>query len=101
MKKIKYIRELEKINGIYSVIELEKPLMSVSDLESNKNLLTVYVESKFSEDNKNHITKKLYKTTAGFYIYWERPIELYFLSVYYKPEKMQEILIFLRQLNKK
>jgi hypothetical protein len=76
-------------------------LRSVSDLESNKNLETVYVESKFSEDSKNHTTKKLYKTTGGFYIYWERPIDMYFLSVYYKPEKIQEILIFLRQLNKK
>ena len=101
MKKPEYIENLEKIEGIYSVIELETPLKSINILESNKNLETVYVESKFSEGNKNIINKKLYKTIGGFYIYWEKGVDMYFLSVYSKPEKIQEILIFLRQLNKK
>jgi hypothetical protein len=101
MKKPEYIENLEKINGIYSVTEMDVLLESINILDTNKNITTVYVESNFSNDNKNIITKKIYKTTGGFYIYWEKGIEWYFLSVYYKPEKMQEILIFLRQLNKK
>jgi hypothetical protein len=103
MIKPEYIENLEKIEGIYSVIEMETPLKSITVLDSNKNLETVYVESKFSEDNKNIINKKLYKTTGEFYICWEKGkgIDMYYLSVYYKPEKIQQILIFLRQLNKK
>ena len=101
MIKPEYIENLEKIDGIYSVIEMETPLKSITALDSNKNLETVYVESMFSEDNKNIINKKLYKTTGEFYICWEKFTDMYFLSVYFKPEKIQQILIFLRQLNKK
>ena len=83
MTEVKYIKELEKTDGSYSVITLEKWLDDITFLESNKNLEAVYTESLFTEDNKNSINKKIYKTSGDFYIYVEKGSFMYFLSIFY------------------
>lgn len=101
MRKPDYIKELEKNNGIFSETRLSYTLNDITKLDSNKNLVTVYVENVVSEENEVYTAAKLYKTTGGFYIYWEKVLSQYFISVYHKPEKSKEILIFLLSLNKK
>lgn len=101
MEKPDYIKEIEKVEGILSETKLDIPIEDISKLDLNKNLEVVYVENLFSEDNQLSTVAKLYKTPAGFYIYCKKIIFNYCISVYHKPEKVKEILIFLRQINKK
>lgn len=101
MIKPDYIKDLEKVDGVYSETRLYLPLEDVSKLESNKNLETVYSENIFSEVEGFYSVSKIYRTTGGFYIYWKKILSQYLVCVYHKPEKSKEILIFLLSLNKK
>lgn len=102
MSKPEYIKKIENTEGILSVVKLRDSVESVSKIDNNKNLTLVYVESEFY-DNRPKFNSKLYKTSTGFYIYWKRhsAVDKYEIEIYHKPENMNEVTIFLSQLNKK
>lgn len=102
MNKPEYIKKIENTEGILSVVTLKNPIESTSKIDSNKNLTLVYMEAEF-HDRSPKFNLKLYKTLTGFYIYWKRHpvVDKYEIEIYHKPENINEVTIFLSQLNKK
>jgi len=101
MNKPEYIKKIEEKEGILSTFEVYNTVDSTTKIDNNKNLTLVVSECKLI-DNKPEYDSKLYKTSTGFYIYWIRTIvDTYKIVVYHRPENINEVIIFLTQLNKK
>jgi hypothetical protein len=102
MNKPEYIKKIENTEGVLSVVILRDSIESVSKIDKNKNLTLVYMESEF-HDNRPKFKSKLYKTSTGFYIYWKQHpvVDKFEIEIYHKPENINEVTIFLSQLNKK
>lgn len=102
MKKHKVIRKLEKEQGIfYSEVKILTPLESVDKIENSKSLEIVCGFSEF-ENRTLLFRNKLYKTSSGLYIYWEKNIasDTYNVTIYHKYEQLSEVLIYIKQLTK-
>jgi hypothetical protein len=101
MTKPDYIKNVEEKEGFLSTFELYSTMPSTTKIDNNKNLILVVSECKFI-DNKPQYDSKLYKTSTGFYIYWRRTVmDEFKIVVYHRPENINEVIIFLTQLNKK
>jgi hypothetical protein len=105
MNKVEYIKRIEDTEGIFSILTVVSLVDSTNKIDNNKNLELVYMETEFI-NNKPNFKSKLYKTSTGFYIYWKRHlstdnINKFEITIYHKPENINEIIIFLSQLNKK
>lgn len=101
MTKPDYIKNIEEKEGTLSTFEVFDTFESTSKIDNNKNLILVVSECLFI-DNKPKYNSKLYKTSTGFYIYWNRTVmDEFKVVVYHKPENINEVIIFLTQLNKK
>jgi hypothetical protein len=101
MKKHKVIRKLEKEKGIfYSEVKILTPINSVDKIENSKSLEIVCGFSEF-ENRTLLFRNKLYKTSSGLYIYWEkRNDNSYDITIYHKYEQLSEVVIYVTQLTK-
>lgn len=102
MNKIDYIKNLENNDLIFSVLKSSHLLNTTEKLDKNPNLKLVYTESKF-EEGKVTYDCKLYKSDIGFYIHSKKEkfeIPKYELTIYHLPTQLNEIIIFLKFLNK-
>lgn len=107
MNKPEYIKNLEVENkDVFSVVShdvlIDKKI--IESLDKNKNLKIVHLDADFTSGNLRY-NSKLYKTSSEFYIYCKSHLgtgwDKFEVSIYHKPEKLNEVLIFLKQLNKK
>lgn len=102
MNKIEYIKKLEDKDLTFSVLKSSYLLDGTEKLDKNPNLKLVYTESNFDKD-KIIYDSKLYKSDRGFYIllkYLQLEIPKYELTIYHLPTQLNEIIIFLKFLNK-
>lgn len=104
IKKPNYIKKIELEEGVLSIMENGVLLNSVDKIEKNKNIQLLETDSYFQKD-KLIYNSKLYKSQAGFYIYWKRHLtqdihDKYELYIFHKPENINEIIIFLKIINK-
>lgn len=110
MTKPDLIKNNENIEGTFSVLRCVTELEDFKKFDSNKNLEVIFSESDF-ENQKIVYKTKLYKSISGFYIYCGKvtvppfgiPNQKYNIeiNIYHKPQQINEINIFLLQLNKK
>ena len=102
MVKPDYILDIEKTEGIFSVME-----MGVFD----KNLYNFFKDRKnsvvYSEiNNKQGVlvwTEVIYKTAQSFYINIsnnKNDIDKWSMTIYYKPEQLSELIVYTNQLLK-
>ncbi len=101
MKLSRYIKNIEKKNEcVYSKVHNIYGPAHIKKIEENKNLTLIFGNSEF-RDRKINFNDKLYVTNSGFYIYWKLMDDNNFsLTIYYKIEQLQEVMIYLLQLNK-
>lgn len=102
MNKIEYIKKLEDKDLIFSVLETSYLLNNTEKLDKNSNLKLVYTESNFRNGNLDY-DSKLFKSEIGFYIHVKKlksEILKYELTIYHIPTQLNEIIIFLKFLNK-
>jgi hypothetical protein len=101
MNKPEYIKNLEKTTDYFSVLNIGEFLISGDSInETNYDL--VYTCSSYLND-KIVWKQKILKTKHGFYLYLKRH-DLYKdsleIDVYHKPEQLNELIIFIKQLVK-
>lgn len=102
MNKIEYITKIENNDLIFSVLQSSYLLNSTEKLDKNPNLKLVHTESNF-DSGKVTYDSKLYKSDTGFYIHLKKEkleILKYELTIYHLPTQLNEIIIFLKFLNK-
>jgi hypothetical protein len=106
MDKIEFIKKLETENLVFSVLENHILLQTfqVDKLDKNPNLKLVYGEAEFVQ-NKVDYKCKLFLSSNGFYIYVKKHlttegISKYELTIYHLPDQINEIIIFLKFINK-
>lgn len=102
MNKIEYIKKIEDKDLIFSVLETSYSLNTIEKLDKNSNLKLVYTESNFRDGNLEY-DSKLFKSEIGFYIYVKKiktEILKYELTIYHLPSQLNEIIIFLKYINK-
>ena len=95
--KPKYICNLETEDTIYSSTELKFFTIDPIEYFKNKKITPVHSES-FFEDRIEYINIT-YKTAQGFYIYCEKNEE-WIVSIYYRQEQQNELILFINQLKK-
>lgn len=107
MNKPDYIKKVEEeTKEFFSVVHSDE-LIETSKLTSwdkNKNLTVAYMDTEFTLGVLKY-NSKIYKTSSGFYIYCRTHLGTGWdnmeVSVYHKPENINEVIIFLKQINKK
>lgn len=110
MTKPDFIKNIENKEETFSVIRCVTELEDFKKFDLNKNLELLYSESDF-EGQKMIYKNKLYKSISDFYIFCSKvtvppfgiPNQKYNIeiNIYHKPHQINEINIFLLQLNKK
>jgi hypothetical protein len=104
MEKPYYILQVEtESKEIFSVMGSEVLLheSTINYLDKSKNTTTVFTESILVDKGVKY-KSKIYKTSSGFYIYCKSISgdDKFEASVYHRPENLNEVIIFLKQLNK-
>jgi hypothetical protein len=106
MNKIEFIKKIETEDLIFSVLDNQLLLetFQVDKLNKNPNLKLVYCESEFVQ-NKIDYKCKLFSSSIGFYVYVKKHltnegISKYELTIYHLPNQINEIIIFLKFINK-
>jgi hypothetical protein len=107
MNKPECIKKIEDENKeMFSVVNLDELIDKkvVDSLDKNKNLTIVHMDADFTLGTLKY-NSKLYKTSNGIYIYCKSHLGIGWdnkeVSVYHKPENINEVIIFLKQLIKK
>jgi hypothetical protein len=104
MNKIEFIKKIETDNLIFSVLKNSSLIDNPEKLDKNPNLKLIFTESDFS-NNKIVYNSKLFSSSRGFYVFLKRltldeGISKYELTIYHLPEQINEIIIFLKFINK-
>lgn len=100
--KPKYIEKLEEKIGIFSVVKFNYFDGKSSDFFKNKKFKIVYSESIPDDVTILKYKKIVYETEQKFYLYVENGVseDVWFLTIYYQPEQLNELKFFVNQLNK-
>jgi hypothetical protein len=101
MNKPEYIKKLETVEKIYSKLSVGEIRLSGGTIDETF-YTTVFVNSIFEKNNVVWIEKTL-QTKHGFFLHLKRD-ELYKdiirVDIYYYPEQINELTIFVRQFIK-
>lgn len=101
MKTPKYIEKIEEGDGIMSLMEIHSIREDII-VFLDKKLLRVW-ERGFSDRNNKIIWEDvIYKTNQKFFIHVSTPLLMGApsMTIYYKSEQLNELKIFINQLNK-
>ena len=101
METPKYIKRIEESDGIMSLMEVHSIREDIVDFLDKK--LTRVWEIGFSDrDNKIFWEDVIYKTNQKFFIHISTPLLMAepSMTIYYKSEQLNELKIFINQLNK-
>lgn len=102
MKKPKLIKNIEKTSGVFSYMEMGIFTKDLQSFFKDKNADVVYSET----TNKYGVliwNEVIYKTAQPFYIHishLKNDIDKWSMNIYYKPEQLNELLIYTNQLLK-
>jgi len=101
-KKPEYIVKKENESEIFSVVKFEYFDGKSSDFFKNKKFKIVYLESMTDNVSILKHQKIIYETEQKFYLYVENgdSQDVWFLTIYYQPEQLNELRFFINQLNK-
>lgn len=95
--KPEYILDIEKTEGILSVVEFSH-FDETKYEQALKKMPIVYDNSMYDENTKKMIRiERIFKTAQSFYIYINGANNFY---IYYKPTMLEELKFFINQLNK-
>lgn len=103
MNTPKYIKNLEKDGGVYSVLNALSVPKEIEGYLDKMKTTVVYSVSKIDYNNTSiKYNEKIYKTAQGFYIYLSlREVGTHAgLTIYYKQEQQNEMSLFVGQLLK-
>jgi hypothetical protein len=103
MKKPKYIKEIEKTEGVYSVMSFHVFRNQISDYFDEKNIEKVYENSEILIDGSAKWVEIIYKTVHPFYLYVKNnsnDLPEWYITIYYKPTQLNELVVFIRQVLK-
>lgn len=99
MLKPEYIIEVEKTEGIFSVMNFHVFRNEVYNYLNDKNLEKVFERSHVNLDGNAVWDEIIYKTEP-FYLHVENKshdVPEWYITIYYKPDKFNEVIIFIRQ----
>ena len=102
MKKPKLIKNNEKTLGVFSSMEMGIFTKDLQSFFKDNNIQMVYSET----THKNGLliwNEVIYKTAQPFYIHvshLKNDIDKWSMNIYYKPEQLNELLIYTNQLLK-
>jgi hypothetical protein len=99
MVKPEYIKEIEKTEGILSVMNFHVFRNEVFRFLDDKKLNKVYERSHVELDG-NAIWDEIIYQTDPFFLHVENKSDdmpEWYITIYYKPEKFNEVIIFIRQ----
>jgi hypothetical protein len=100
MKKPRYIKDIEKNDGVLSLSNLYSLPKEFDDF-IKKKVTIFYSNSDIDIESGKFIFKeKLYKTIQGFYLYLSFRGDEIDADIYYKQEQHNELIIFITQLLK-
>jgi hypothetical protein len=92
-----YILDIEKTEGILSVVEFS-PFDETKYEQTLKKMTIVYGNSMYDGNAKKLIwVERIFETAQSFYIYINDAKNFY---IYYKPTMLEELKFFINQLNK-
>lgn len=95
--KPEYILDIEKTEGILSVVEFSH-FDETKYEQTLKKMPIVYGNSIYDVNTKKLMwDEKIFKTAQSFYIYINGTNNFY---IYYKPTMLDELKFFINQLNK-
>jgi hypothetical protein len=103
MKKPKYIKELEKTVGVFSVMDFHVFRTQISDYFDEKKIEKVFEKSEILMDGSAKWIEMVYKTVQPFYLYVRNEsddLPEWYITIYYKPEQLNELIVFIRQVLK-
>lgn len=94
------LEKIELQDGFHSTLSVEKKF-KIDIFLKRKNLKLLKSYSTLSEQKINY-KELFFKTTAGFYLYLlkDEQTDLFTLEIYHKEEHLNEIQIFLKQIEK-
>lgn len=100
--KPKYIEKLEEQTEIFSIVKFNYFDGKSSDFFKNKKFKIVYLESIPDEASILKHKKIIYETEQKFYLCVENgdSSDVWFLTIYYQPDQLNELKFFVSQLNK-
>jgi hypothetical protein len=103
MKKPKYIKNIEKTEGIFSIMNFHKFRTEMYKMFEEKKTPKVFEKSFIHIDGSFEWVELIYKTQQNFYLHMVNESEdetIWSLTIYYKPENLNELVIFIRQVLK-
>jgi hypothetical protein len=100
MKKHRYIKKLEKSQGVLSKMDYHDFSTDLYKHFEEKHI-QVYAKSKVLHDGKIIWLDLIYKTRQPFYLHFRnlsKNTPKWGLTIYYKSEQINELIIFIRQV---
>lgn len=94
-----YIRDLEKKNGNFSVLEIPFMGSNFENFLREKKLKVVYEKVKIDKEDKLIKLETLFETKQNFLIHFNSEVSES-INIYYKPEQFNELIITIKQLKK-
>lgn len=97
MNKPNFIEYLELQEGVFSKMTFPKFKNEIIAYFDDKKITRVFELGIVNGKGKARWDEIIYKTQHGFYLYFcsnREESEEYYLDIYYKPEKRQELLFF-------
>lgn len=96
--KPEYIKRLEQEEGIFSLMGFKVIKEDQFNIIDSK-LETVWSISSYV-DGDILWEKKIFKTKQNFYIVAVNDTSMWFLSIYYRQEQLNELILFIKSLSK-
>ena len=102
MKKNAYIEKLEQTEGVLSVMKFHRFQNNLMKYLDEKNFSRVYEVGLVGASGKAIWEEVVYETKQKFYldVTFSNSEEDFGLTIYYRPEKFQELIYFTTQLLK-
>jgi len=103
VNKPDYIQFIELQEGVFSYMKFHQFDKSILKYLDDKSFERVFEVGIVSKSGKARWSEVIYKTKQSFFLHLEsnnEDDESYWLTIYYKPEKKNELLLFTNQMLK-
>jgi hypothetical protein len=103
MKTPKLINALEKVGGVFSETNYGLCNGNLAEYLNGKKLERVFEKGDLNQRGKLSFDEIIYKSRQDFYLYIKLVPgidEVWSLTIYYKPEQQNELVLFITQLLK-
>lgn len=102
MTKPDFIQYLELQEGVFSLMKFHRFDKEIIKYFDDKQFIRVFEIGIVNKSGKAKWDEVIYKTKQEFYLHFKlsEANEEYFLDIYYKPEKRNELLFFISKILK-